>query len=109
MIAPPLLPLEVTNILWQRVRAQGGITLAAASVHLDDFLALSIAIHDPPGLHQLALALAASHGLAATYDAHYLALAEHFGCEFWTDDRRLMRQIGTSLPSVRSLGDVPES
>ncbi|MBA3450191.1 MAG: type II toxin-antitoxin system VapC family toxin [Chloroflexia bacterium] len=63
IVAPPLLPLEVTNILRQRLRAQGGISLAGAIVHLDDFLALPIEIHDPPELHHQALSLAVAHGL----------------------------------------------
>ncbi len=46
-------------------------------------------------------------GLPATYDAHYLALAEHLGCELWTDDQRLLRQVATSLPFVRWIGDHP--
>ncbi|MDQ3227362.1 MAG: type II toxin-antitoxin system VapC family toxin [Chloroflexota bacterium] len=105
IVGPPLLPLEVTNILRQGIRPTGGISLAEAIVHLDDFLALPIEIHDPPRLHHQALALAAAHGLPATYDAHYLALAQHFGCDLWTDDLRLLRQVGDSLPFVRSLGE----
>ena len=105
IVAPPLLPLEVTNILRQRMRAQGGLSLAEAIVHLDDFLVFPIKVHNPPRLHYQALALAVAHGLPATYDAHYLALAQHFGCELWTDDLRLLRQVGDNLPFVRALGD----
>lgn len=107
IVAPPLLPLEVTNTLRQRMRTPAGISLAEAIVHLDDFLDLPIEIHSPPRLHHQALALAAAHGLPATYDAHYLALAEDFECEFWTDDQRLLRQVASRLPFVRSLGDFP--
>ncbi|MGH2615049.1 MAG: type II toxin-antitoxin system VapC family toxin [Thermomicrobiales bacterium] len=103
IIAPPLLPLEVTNVLRQRMRGQGGISLLRATEHLDTFLALSIAYRNPSGLHRQALTLAAAHDLPAAYDAHYLALAEHVDCEFWTDDQRLLRQVGSKLPYVRSL------
>jgi predicted nucleic acid-binding protein len=105
IVAPPLLPLEVTNILRQRMRTRDGLSLVAATQHLDDFLALPIQFHNPAGLHHQALVLADAIGLPATYDAHYLALAEHFGCELWTDDQRLMRQVESSLPFVRWIGD----
>jgi predicted nucleic acid-binding protein len=58
-------------------------------------------------LHHQALVLADALGLSATYDAHYLALAEHLGCELWTDDERLIRQVTNSLPFVRWIGDHP--
>lgn len=107
IVAPHLLPLEVTNILRQRMRVEGGISLVRATEHLDAFLAFSIEYHNPEGLHGQALALAAAHGLPATYDAHYLALAEHLGCDLWTDDQCLLRQVGTSLAFVRGLADYP--
>jgi predicted nucleic acid-binding protein len=105
--APPLLPLEVTNILRQRMRTQDGISLVRATEHLAAFLAFPIAFHNPVGLHHQALVLADALGLPATYDAHYLALAEHLACELWTDDRRLIRQVVHSLPFVRWIGDHP--
>jgi predicted nucleic acid-binding protein len=107
IVAPPLLPLEVTNILRQRMRTRDGLSLAAATQHLDDFLALRIEFHNPAGLHYQALVLADALDLAATYDAHYLALAEHLGCELWTDDQRLIRRVATRLPFVRWIGDHP--
>jgi predicted nucleic acid-binding protein len=107
IVAPPLLPLEVTNILRQRMRTRDGLPLDAAMQHLDDFLALAIEFHNPAGLHFQALVLADALDLPATYDAHYLALAEHLGCELWTDDQRLLRQVGTSLSFVRWIGDHP--
>ena len=53
----------------------------------------------------LALDIADAYGLPAAYDAHYLALADLLGCEFWTDDRRLLRQVSHDLLFVRWLGD----
>ena len=107
IVAPPLLPLEVTNILRQRMRANPKLSLTDATEQLDDFLALPVDYHNPTGLHHQALVLADTLGLLATYDAHYLALAEHLGCELWTDDQRLIRQVATSLPFVRWIGDHP--
>jgi predicted nucleic acid-binding protein len=107
IVAPPLLPLEVTNILRQRMRANPGLSLIDATDQLNDFLALPIEYHNPVGLHYQALVLADALGLPATYDAHYLALAEHLGCELWTDDQRLLRNVACSLPFVRWIGDHP--
>ena len=107
IVAPPLLPIEATNILRQRMRANPGLSLIDATDQLNDFLALPIEYRNPAGLHFQALVLADALGLPATYDAHYLALAEHLGCELWTDDQRLIRQVAASLPFVRWIGDHP--
>ena len=107
IVAPPLLPLEVTNILRQRMRANPGLSLIDATAQLNDFLALPIDYHNPTGLHYQALVLADALGLPATYDAHYLALAEYFNCELWTDDQRLLRHVANRLPFVRWIGDHP--
>jgi hypothetical protein len=41
--------------------------------------------------------------LPAAYDAHYLALAERVGAEFWTTDRRLANKVREALPWVHLL------
>jgi predicted nucleic acid-binding protein len=107
IVAPPLLPVEVINILRQRVRSPKGPSIEEARLLLDRFLAFALTLLAPPGLHLRALDIADSYGLRAVYDAHYLALCELLGCEVWTDDRRLLRDIGTRLPYVRWIGDYP--
>jgi hypothetical protein len=59
-----------------------GLSLVQATQHFDDFL-----------------------GLPTTYDAHYLALAEHLCCRLWPDDQHLIQRVTDSLPFVRWLGD----
>jgi predicted nucleic acid-binding protein len=105
LVAPPLLPIEVTNIIRKQMRGETGLALTDATVYLEDLLALAIEIHNPPGLHLAALAIANACGLPATYDAHYLALAEFLNCEFWTADWQLYRQAERHLPFVRWIGD----
>ena len=109
IVAPSLLPIEMTNIFHQQTKSADGWTLEMASASLARFLSLSIAIHNPDGLHQRALALANAYKLPAAYDAHYLALAEYFGCELWTDDRRLSRGVQSNFPFVRRLSEYPTS
>ena len=107
IVAPPLLLTEVTNILYQRTRRTPGMSFARVAALLEEFLSLNVVIHSPAGLHQRALALAHAYGLPAAYDAHYLALAEHFGCELWTDDGQLVRRAENDLPFVRRLSEYP--
>ena len=105
IVAPSLLPYEVTNILRQRLRGDAPIPLEQAIVHLDDFLSVPIELRSPPWLHRRALILADTFGLPAAYDAHYVALAEDLDCVLWTDDRRLLRIVGDRLAFVRSICD----
>ena len=43
--------------------------------------------------------------LRATYDAHYLALAESFDCELGTADERFYRAASPRVDNVRWLGE----
>lgn len=108
VVAPSLTPIEVTNIIRQRMRVQDGLTLAEAEIVLNDFLDFRFTLRDFPGMHQRALAIADAHDLPAAYDAHYLALAEMLRRELWTDDRRLPRTLAGEHPLVRWIGDCAE-
>ena len=103
IVAPPLIAYEVTNILRLRLRASPGLPLEHALAFLDYFLSIPIELRLPPGLHRRALVLADEFGLPAAYDAHYLALAEEFACDLWTDDRRLLRALEGRLPFVQPI------
>lgn len=105
IIVPSLLVYEVTNTVRQQIRKPEGMSRIAARRALADLLAARIEIHSPSGMHQLALDIADDHDLPAAYDAHYLALSELLGCEFWTADVRLLRRVQTGMPFVRWLGD----
>lgn len=58
-------------------------------------LALELPIHlvNEANLHQRAREIAMQHSLPATYDAHYLALAEWMDIELWTADMRLVNTL----------------
>jgi predicted nucleic acid-binding protein len=68
---------------------------------LEAAFALPVRLYGEEQLHRRALALAERFSLPAAYDAHYLALADWLGGEFWTADRKLVRAVGDELPWVR--------
>jgi len=104
IIAPRLLPFEVANIVRKRMVRQA-LPLADADQRLAEFLSLPVRLVNPERLYRRALAFADAHGLPAVYDAHYVVVAQHFGCDLWTDDRLLLRAVGSALPFVRWIGD----
>ncbi|MFQ6099728.1 MAG: type II toxin-antitoxin system VapC family toxin [Anaerolineae bacterium] len=63
----------------------------------------------PDGLHRQAWEPATRFNCPTAYDAHYLALAEMFDCEFWTADRRLYNAVKEELHWVKYLGDFQPS
>jgi predicted nucleic acid-binding protein len=64
-------------------------------------IALPIRLYADDDLHLHALTIAQRHRLPATYDAHYLALAERLGIDFYTGDQRLWNSVRHQLPWVR--------
>jgi predicted nucleic acid-binding protein len=104
--APNLLVYEITNALYRKVR-KGEITLDRAKEALAD---ISLAEIDFDfsidfALSTRAMELANHFSLPATYDSHYLALAERKECELWTADTRLWNSIRGKLEWVRWMGD----
>jgi predicted nucleic acid-binding protein len=100
--APTLLYYEVANGLY-RYQKLGFLSPSSVRLALRAALALPLHLHGDGHLHQHALELATRFSLPAAYDAHYLALAEHLGGEFWTADARLARLVQPSLPWVHLL------
>ncbi len=104
LIAPPLVQAEVTNII-RRAMLEDGLDLPDATALLRRFLAFPLRLSHRVDLLERALVIADRFGLRASYDAQYLALAEAEACDFWTDDRRLIRSLAGRLPYVRWIGD----
>jgi predicted nucleic acid-binding protein len=107
VVAPTLLYYEVSNAL-RRYVVHGELLPEEATEALEAALGLDIALYGDANLHRQALELAGRFSLPATYDAHYLALAEALGAEFWTTDRRLVQAVHPALPWVHLLGSVLE-
>lgn len=99
IIAPTLLCYEVTNV-FHRMKRAGQLLEAEAQQALSNALSLSIRFHNERQLHQRAFDLAHQLNLPATYDAHYLALAQKFQADFYTGDKRLFNTVHSSLPWV---------
>jgi predicted nucleic acid-binding protein len=106
LLAPILLAYEIANVLYQRVR-KGTILFDEAEQILTYVLLKAIKFDTSPdySLSIRATQLAYRFSLPATYDAHYLALAERENCEYWTADVRLINAINGQLSWVRKLDD----
>ena len=68
---------------------------------VNDFLALDIPTHTPPGLYQRAYELAARYNRANVYDMCYLALSERFSCDLLTLDKHLYNVARWDFPNVK--------
>lgn len=99
IVAPTLIRYEVSNA-FHRSALAGQIPPEEASEALEDALNLNIILYSDAELHCQALNIATQLKLPATYDAHYLALAQQLGCEFWTADKRLFNAVQATLSWV---------
>ena len=90
---------EISNVLHQYAK-KGVLHPLEVDEAFGDIIAQGIDLHGDVHLHRRAILFAREFSLPATYDAHYLALAERFGAEFWTVDGRLARSVQPQLPWV---------
>lgn len=106
ILAPGLLLYEISNVLYQRVR-HGDIMPEKARQEIAGVLSSELTwfFSQYPQLSLRAVELAHQFNLPATYDAHYLALAERENCEFWTADTRLWRAVRDKLAWVHTLAE----
>jgi|SRR6185503_8869866 predicted nucleic acid-binding protein len=92
IVAPTLLYYEVTNGLYRYQKA-GILPPAAVEKALTAALALPIELLANTDLHARAREIAVKYNLPATYDAHYLALAQWMDIKLWTADTRLIKAL----------------
>jgi predicted nucleic acid-binding protein len=92
IVAPSLLYYEVTNGLYRYYKA-GIYPPEAVETTLRAALALPIELVTVSDLHPRAKEIAMRYNLPATYDAHYLALAEWMEIDLWTADMRLVNSL----------------
>ena len=106
IIAPALFTYEATNILYRQV-VTNKLSYEEVKKLLTKLLSIGILLNFVQYRETSIRAMELSHhfGLPAVYDAHYLALAEHEKCEYWTADTRLWNTVADELPWVRRLSD----
>ncbi len=106
IIAPALFAYEVTNIIYRQALASK-LTYDEAKQGLRKLFAIGVLLQFSlyQNISVQAMEFAHRFGLAATYDTHYLALAHHENCEFWTADTRLWNAVKGKLDWVHTLKD----
>jgi predicted nucleic acid-binding protein len=92
ILAPALLGYEVTSALYRKVIC-ATLDPQDCQAALEQFVAMDIEYIHLPELHFKATTLAKKFNRPNTYDAYYLALAEHFSCQLWTADERLFNIV----------------
>ncbi|MCA9956129.1 MAG: type II toxin-antitoxin system VapC family toxin [Ardenticatenaceae bacterium] len=103
-IAPHLFWFEVTAVL-RKLTHRGLIQTEIAEKMLEKALQFDVTLQTFDGIHARAWQLATEFGRPTAYDTHYLALAEHLGCPFWTADLRLFNAVHDKLEWVYFLGN----
>lgn len=104
VIAPPLLPIEVTNAIRKRV-FRGEISHEQAKRLLQTFSRFQVTLYVPDDLYEEALSVAQEFNRPTVYDSHYVALAKLFSCELWTADKRFYNAVSSKLSWVKWIGD----
>jgi predicted nucleic acid-binding protein len=109
ILAPALLVYELTNSLYRKAR-KGEITFEEVELSLRKILltGLELDFSEDPNLSLKAVELAKRFDLPATYDSHYLALAQREGCELWTTDIKMLRALRGQLSWVHRLEDYQQ-
>lgn len=104
-IVPSWFFCEIANVTMRRVRANV-VSLVDAQQDLREIVRFVAVRHVDPALSARAIELAIHFGQGAVYGAHYLALAEQLGCEFWTADERLWQAVHPTFSWAKWLGQV---
>jgi predicted nucleic acid-binding protein len=102
-VAPGLWAYEVVSLVFKAV-ARGRLPEQDGPQLLARLLRFPITLLGSP-IYERAYTLAVTHRLPAPYDAHYLAVAEAEGIEFWTGDKKLYDWVHGALPWVHWLGE----
>jgi len=99
LVSPMLWAYETTSGVSRAVYMKAILPDEARRLlnHLEDMQVLLVSPDEDQNNRALEWTLKLNRG--AAYDSYYLALAETFGCDLWTADRRLYNAVDT--PWVR--------
>lgn len=98
-VAPTLLYYETTNVIHQYYRLNK-ISAQKAQESQAFILSIPLQLFGDTNLHQKALRLSRQFALSATYDAHYLAVAEMLEAELWTADKKLFKVVSQQFSFI---------
>ena len=103
LAAPQLFRSEITAVLRKAVY-QERITHEQGREMLNQLLLYPVTFYEDDNLLKRAYELAKKFNRPRSYDAQYLALAEHLSCNFWTADERMYNSIKDTFHSIHWLG-----
>ncbi len=102
LIAPYFFQIETTSVIRNKIFL-GRISQERGEFAFRALRRLTIRFIDFPDLQEQAWTLAYQLNRSEAYDAQYLVVAQHTGCELWTTDRHLFNSVHERLPWVRSI------
>jgi predicted nucleic acid-binding protein len=105
ILAPALLGYEVTSAIYRKV-FRTAIDPEDCQAALQQFVEMDIEYIHLPELHLKAITLAKQFNRPNTYDAHYLAVADHFSCSLWTADERLYNTVRGKFAWIKWIEEI---
>jgi predicted nucleic acid-binding protein len=104
-LVPSWFMCEFSNFVHQRVRREV-MPLKAAQDNLRDMVRLVHIADFDPEVTVRGLEIAHQLRWRASYDPHYLAMAEHLGCECWTADLAFWQAASPTFSMIRWVGEL---
>jgi predicted nucleic acid-binding protein len=106
IVVPTLFWYEIIAVLRKNVY-RGTLKASDAEQYRDILLKQPVQTVIDEALLRRAFAFATQFNRPTAYDAQYLAVAEQFGCDFWTADEKLFNVVHQALSWVKWLGNAP--
>lgn len=104
IIAPPHFVPEVSSAVYKRFQL-GAVTAVEARRLLQNLGQFPVELKSPAELPARAFEIASQFRFNWIFDAFYVALAEIVGCELWTADAQLHRDVRAEHPNVHLLSE----
>jgi predicted nucleic acid-binding protein len=104
IVVPTLFWYEIVAVLRKNVY-RSTLQASDAEQYRDILLKQPVQTVIDEALLRRAFVLATQFNRPTAYDAQYLAVAERFGCDFWTADEKLFNVVHQALAWVKWLGN----